>query len=125
MARDEGEDEATQKMANQLDLEAEKITAEECASDPEVRQKYITMKVFARMLREGEFEKSIGTATQMLATMSPQEFDTHVENFQKTYDIDIIQETENFIKLLELSTRIQTPSGSAADDIIRSMFTGK
>jgi hypothetical protein len=118
-------DDITRRVADSWDREAEKISTEDRANDPEARQTYIMLKVLARMAREGKIQESFTKAMDEISTMTPAEIIGRMEEFQTKHDIDLFGELEKIISFMTAGLRAQKPSETAAEDLIRSMFVGK
>jgi hypothetical protein len=118
-------DDVARNVADSWDQEAEKISAEDRANDPEARKMFMMLKVLARMAREGKIQQSFTRAIDKISTATPEELIGQFENLQKDYDLDLVGEMEKIIKFVTAGIKAQTPSETAADDLIRSMFAGK
>ncbi|MDR1457196.1 MAG: hypothetical protein LBI34_04075 [Puniceicoccales bacterium] len=118
-------DDVARKVADSWELEAEKISAEARASDPEARKKHVLLKVLAHMAREGKIQESFTRVMDVFSAMTPEELDAHMEKFQKEHDIDLTGELGKIIGFVTAAFHGKKPSETAADDLIRSMFTGK
>jgi hypothetical protein len=121
----EERDVVAREVADSWEKEAEKISAEERINDPEAHQKYTLLKVLARMAREGEIQELFTRALGKFSAVTPEELDSQMENFQKKHDVDLPGELEKIIQFMVAGLRAQKPSETAADDLIRSMFTGR
>jgi hypothetical protein len=118
-------DDIARKVADSWDQEAEKFSTEEYANDPEAHKAYVLLKIFARLAREGKIQESLSKAMETVTTMTPEELGAYVENFQKEKDVDLAGEMEKIVSFMAAGLQAQKPSETAADDLIRSMFTGK
>ncbi|MDR2677496.1 MAG: hypothetical protein LBB26_02945 [Puniceicoccales bacterium] len=122
---DEGVDDIVRKVADSWDSEAEKISEEGYAGDPDARKAYMILKVFARLAREGKIQESFTQAMNQVSDLTLEELGSVVEKFQKEHDIDFANEFEKIVAFMTAGLRAQKPAGTTADDLIRSMFVGK
>ncbi|MDR0727765.1 MAG: hypothetical protein LBF26_02620 [Puniceicoccales bacterium] len=118
-------DDVAREVADSWNEEAEKISAEERAGDPEALQKYMMLKILAQMAREGKIQESFTRALDKFTSMTAEELDGRVEEFQKEHDVDLIGELEKIVQFMTAGLQTQTPSETTADDLIRSMFAGR
>lgn len=118
-------DDVVRKVADSWDLEAEKISTEERANDPEARKTFMMLKVLARMAREGKIQESLTRAIDNLFTTTPEGLATQIENFQQRHDVDLMGKLEKIVRIMIAGLHARKPAETNVDDLIRSIFAGK
>jgi hypothetical protein len=116
--------ETTEGTMEKLRRVVDDIVLGECFKDPELCRRYLIIKVIMRFIMQGRIGKSITKIDADISSMTAQQFDDYIEEFQKENNIDIIGEMEGFVASLTDIIRDRGTRPEAAEELLRNLITG-